>query len=137
MNRQQTKIHPHAEVDVNTGLKATTLTAILEIYGMGNLLGMYVTDPDNLTQNERLQIAVDGVALINDVAFDIPNTDFWLFLKNSITKQTFEGTATCKEQVTYEPISFKERLAISYLRAAAGTTGLTINILYEIEEHII
>lgn len=118
-----------------TGLKATGLTEILDVSPVpGYLLGIYVIDPDDLTQNERIQITIDGYVVINDAAFDIPNTDLWLYLLRSIAKGSFVHTAVAKELPDHGfGIPFRYQLKVEYLRAAAGTTGLTINVVYAVQ----
>jgi len=133
---RQFQIPLGAVVDVNTGLKATTPTVILLLEGIGRLLAIYATDPDNLAQNETIRIVVDDLNLINTTV-DIPNTDFWLHILESIAKQGWEGNATVTNVLSNTPIHFSRSLLVYYSRAAAGTTGLTINIVYDIEHDII
>lgn len=125
-------------VDVNTGLKATALTSILNVVGVsGVLLAIYCTDPDNLTQNERIQIDIDGRTVLDDPAYDIPNTDDFIKLLASIAKQAvLSGTGIPTDPGSFLDaligIPFNNRLEVEYSRAVAGTTGLTINIVYAV-----
>ena len=129
--------------DRNTGLKATALTNILNVDSLsGILMAIYCTDPDDLTQNERLQITVDGTVVLNDVAYDIPVTDDFVQLLASIAKGAVISGTAVNTQVGAQldakfGIPFDRSLQVSYLRAAAGTTGLTINIVYAVREDMI
>ena len=105
-------------------------------------MAIYCTDPDDLTQNERIQITIDDNVVLNDIAYDIPNTDDFIQLLASIA----EGAVHSGTGIATNPgsqldakigIPFKYRLQVEYLRAAAGTTGLTINIVYAIQPDII
>lgn len=131
----QHKIPLSTTVDRNTGLKATTLTNILGLVDRrGLLLAIYAIDPDNAVQNERLQITIDGVVVLNDAAWDIPNTDAFVALLASIAKgavvESAETGAIGSLLDAKIGIPFYNQLRVDYLRAAAGTTGLTINIVY-------
>lgn len=130
MRLDQHRLQLTTRRDLNTGLKATALTNILNIQASGHLKAIYMIDPDDLAQNERLQITLDDVIIFNDAAINIPNTDYWLDLLHSLSKSVAVQTATAN--ITQEqPISFARNLKVDYLRAAAGTTGLTINILFD------
>lgn len=142
MKITQFQLHETTHVDINTGLKATALTTILDLHSIrGRLLAIYCTDPDDLTQNERIGIVVDDEVLLDDAAYDIPNTDDFIHLLASIAKQSvLSGTGIPTDSGSLLDdkggIPFNYRLQINYLRAVAGTTGLTINIVYTTEPDI-
>lgn len=142
MRTTQFHIRETTRVSANSELKATGLTVLLNIINVrGRLLAIYCTDPDNLTQNERIRISIDGDVLLDDTAYDIPNTDDFIHLLASLAKgSVLSGTATGADLGIMlddrTGLPFNNRLEISYLRAVAGTTGLTINIVYAIEYDI-
>jgi len=124
---------PSLRKTTKTTLKATDYTTILEVNDRGALRGIYWTDPDNATQNETLRITIDG-DIVLDGTRDIPNTWEYLNLAKSILSNT--PTVTTDEGViSTQKISFHTSLKIEYKRAAAGTTGLSITIVYTNREY--
>lgn len=118
-------------LDLNSGLKATTMTEILNVNGRGSLLAIMVDDLDGATQNETIKLEIDGNVLLS-TSMDFPNAKSFIELLHSITRQSLVVTTTSGVIIAMRNtgLKFHTNLTVSYLRAAAGTTGLTINILY-------
>ena len=123
---------PVLRKQTKSALKATTLTKILEVEGRGALRGIRCADPDNLSQNERLQITIDGDIIFNKTDYDIPQAAEILDLVQTFLKGDTTATTDAK-LISDQRVPFHKSLKIEYLRAAAGTTGLTIDLLIELK----
>ena len=119
------------KIDRNPTLKATAWTTILDVKGQGDLIGIAIRDPDDLTQNENLRITIDG-AIVLSAPHDAGTTYDRLNIQNSIIENAITAWANVNE--TDNAIPFARTLKVEYSRTAAGTTGLDINILYDITE---
>jgi len=124
---------PSLRKATKTALKATDYATILEVNDRGALRGIYWSDPDTLTQNETLRITIDGDVVL-DAAKDTPNTAEYLNLVKSILSNTIVNT-TDEPTITSQKTPFHSSLKIEYKRAAAGTTGLSVTVLYSVKEY--
>lgn len=131
--KKATERHEGTIVDVNTGLKATSLTSILSVKGKGNILSILMKDPDNLAQNERLKLTIDGNVVLNATS-DIAEGGEFILVMESIATQGLTKSTTVGIQGKQTPVPYSKSFDVTYQRPAAGTTGLTIYIVYTKEQ---
>lgn len=120
----------------STGLKATTYTTILNVKGQGRLLGISAKDFDDAAQNETIRISIDDNIILTIVA-DITGAFSYLYLLLAVLKGagvTWDTFTAADRMVAQRGFAFRNRLKVEYLRAAAQTNGLAINVAYEITQ---
>ena len=120
----------HSSVlDEETGLKATTLTEALLVRGRGTLRGLSHIDPDNLAQDETLKLTIDGNVIFN-ITKDMANT--WGVMNLVMTALLGAWWDGYANQDSVLGLPFLTYFKIEYLRASAGTAGISIRALYEL-----
>ena len=112
-----------------TALKATAWATIVSVTGEGELRAIGWVDPDDLTQNEHLRVTIDDVVLFT-VASGVPNYTEYLNLVAIMLDQSYIGMDKAAMPLV-PPFPFTRNLKVEYYRDAAGTTGLSIRVLYE------
>jgi len=132
MPREDQQTQPKGTIILReTALKAIVYTEILNVRGQGHLIAISAKDPDDLAQNEGIRITIDG-AVLGTLQGDIPNTWEHCGLIRSIMENVWKAKAATDYLTTTTGLRFRDQLAIEYVRAAAGTTGLSLTILYDI-----